>query len=1328
MIRTIKGTRGSWLNLGNLQTQPTIDPLTRGDADPIIQKPSVRLNSTVWFPVTVTRNSEPVMTERVTVHELVSLVLNDGTTVLSPYSSRHINTIFPSYAIHLEPGNVNHPHDDELKVSSKTFVPYEILTGISQERPEIIMLTNFLPLFDNEINVSSPSFIQQIENGGIYSSMTDTGRYVDTHLQARNLRRTNVVFVLRNLKKNYRHIREEFTRRKQEFEKNINSLHTTTNFLLDLVRQNDKLKSQLDIRDKVHIVNVYETLKSHQLNYAKINLQTDVLHEIPKRYLKSNHTFLDVLVDLGFKSNSIKNDFSSTKIWMQTLYELKEILQFHSLDLIDATKTTQKKDKNPISISKHTVKKFGIKQNLRALPSIKELSSLNSSLMVDGITSISKGWRNLYQNNSFKTREANVAALVNLISKEFRYSSALASPEMKHLLHNYYSYDINSSDNTEMFNEIIGKFGQNITEFSSISRKSLVDVSQLQPSSNVAVLTFESKYIDGSTGTLTPGGVFFIDQILQTDGKSFDVKKLSDLSLFFEQTHSSLNNIVSGMNLFGVRSTNKQDRSRSQYSSILSSPVDFIKSMLVELVDEKTGQTLPKISNDNLGSVYSYATTNSTIKSALFLYTLTKISRSYHKLIPLFDDFNVEDNTILTEKLIDSIIFKLKKDVSSTNSSVPNSSTRGRSINSKLLADSIKSSFKTGTEITKFIESMMLKIMFSFTVNQEAINENHTRYSGLLDTTTMMIVFDILLQFVAKYSNQSIVSVTTIGSRNSQGITRFNIFQSNTNHKISIGDLTTKIEKESAITYKIICSLLTTTNNLANLFKNYVNYLSSELSIAYLREVSKTIANPKLLQILISEQQIMLMSSTVRDLIDQLSKSSSSSINGDVDGDGDFDSDDEIKVLDDSIVTPKLRNLVYGVFGSKEFSSKLGINKKILTVGIPNGFTKNLKQKISIDRLKKTSFADKQSDFVNVVVYKIDLQNSDITYKPKKFMFELSRFIVRNDNQFLNTPENMTIDDAIRAVPTRDFGKSQSISTDVTYWTTNNGSLPEGKVLAFSDESYSFLTREEKSNVIRNHVLSYMLEVYLKLLTGISVADYHFDIVENSKPFDTEFVKLIAEQHIAHISNILTTPSSKTELDNVQTTGVLFSSTSTRSQKNGKTGETQVTTLQDKTTTSKTDTITSKQIDVKGQSTKTLSENVSKIPSQNISTLTHSLRTISNISQMTMPLSDSLLVSKRILSPKQFDRVFNIAIDPDVFEIDYDKTVKTPHGKVALEQMIQRGEIIPSSNNYFSQHNMANKTTNENSTYRFRDRDKNQGDATFEKYFIAIESYDEDGI
>jgi hypothetical protein len=168
---------------------------------------------------------------------------------------------------------------------------------------------------------------------------------------------------------------------------------------------------------------------------------------------------------------------------------------------------------------------------------------------------------------------------------------------------------------------------------------------------------------------------------------------------------------------------------------------------------------------------------------------------------------------------------------------------------------------------------------------------------------------------------------------------------------------------------------------------------------------------------------------------------------------------------------------------NQEFTMKKGYNKKILSIGVPQGL---------FDRLLKTSSRNaknsKHDDIFKINVYKTDLLNSNIIYRPKVFLFEASRFPSRIYGNIKKT-RNSDYKEIFKAIPTRNYSLF-----------TNSNSIDTGNPIYWDDmsnafgEDYSFLTNDEKNEIIENHVLSFLFENYLKITTGMIFSDINFNL------------------------------------------------------------------------------------------------------------------------------------------------------------------------------------------------------------------------------------------
>jgi hypothetical protein len=107
-------------------------------------------------------------------------------------------------------------------------------------------------------------------------------------------------------------------------------------------------------------------------------------------------------------------------------------------------------------------------------------------------------------------------------------------------------------------------------------------------------------------------------------------------------------------------------------------------------------------------------------------------------------------------------------------------------------------------------------------------------------------------------------------------------------------------------------------------------------------------------------------------------------------------------------------------------------------------------------------------------------------------------------------------------------------------------------------------------------------------------------------------------------------------------------------------------------------------------------------------------RSLSIIANDLTNVSDPLAVSRAVLVPKRFDRVFNVVVDPDEFDVDESSTVKTEFGKRALEVLRARGDVVVVAKQSGGPAPVLERL-------RLRERDRSAGDMAFERYFVTIE-------
>lgn len=1357
--------------LGNIQVQP---------------KPSVTpkpTSTSTWGPINVLQT---------TLAKVVGLISSPTSTTLTKITQptppslispsvriavATVNRIVPSYLI-----APHKPASDVLPLSTKVFEPYEQLTGISHERPEIVALLPFKPLYSDDTGQNKSSTADIYQTAGIDPYLTDEGLYADSHIQAKNLIALSSLSAVRSILLRYPAISGTYSTREAQFQQNISALNDITKFLLGLITRTDSFKNQLDLRDDIFKVNSQDSARIYSLNVANSTTYflADTLASFAKRYLPPSFAFTDVLVRLGYPSTASSTLYSSTKLWTQLAIEYKQILRFHSLEFLDLEPSLQRNDNNASTFTKIPESNlFGFaSKDVPGLPPLSTLVSLKPIDLKTFLPIITRGFQSIYSSGAhFKSDEAKIAALAHLISKEQKYSLALVQSDVRQILTKYFQYAISDTErgNLPVFDAVIGQFGQSIMDIATTQKLSLAGIAQQQlqvtpvtdSQQTVSVLTFESKYLEGTNGDLTPGSSYYVDSVFQTTGQSFNTANLSDLSTLLSDASTALSVVVNGMNVLGVVDTNQLNQNKGNIGTFIADPATLMTYIYKSFLD-KNGDTLSTIKNDRLCGVYVLAATNPTIKTALFQFTMNRIFRA---------NFNVSlgnvsaapssgDNTATNDSLVTMILDTLLATTQETRLILQTLAQKNAFAHdaNNIDQDTIKSSFKNGTNLTRVMEDILSQIYTTIAVGTTTNGRMH--YSGVPNTVVMMAAFDMLITMIAKFGDQKIVSRKLGGSTISGKIT-YTVSKTPANHLNSANDIRTRLNREQTLVQQITYCFLNALQQLSANATGLKNYLSSPNATTNLQAITKTIGDPSLVQMLLSEQQIMLLGSTVADLSTRFNGSTTSNTTTPTSTgtDNNFGSD-EIKILDDSIITPNLRNAFFGTFHSPEYSGARASNKRIISVGIPLGFTRRIKQVVKKAELKNTSFEAKQHDIIQVVVYKVDLINQDIVYKPVRFLFELSRFPVYNAAYYKQLSANPSFAEITNAIPTRDFeqayesGGGQSVS----YWSSTRSSSTAVKN-AMDSPSYSFLLPNVKASIIKNHITSQMLEVYTKLMTGISLGEANFDIVTPPSMTEDDFVKTLTDHSIQNAINFsqfnvasappvansspispikpsLLSPPHKSSVG-----GVLFSSTvrvtlpaftnsfnRVKTSLSGISGDighiTQAQSISNPVSINKSP-----------PSLRSPVASLQSIAHRQIPAVIQVLKSVSSITNTQTSISDGIAVSKRILSPKQFDRVFNVIIDPDEFEFDFVKTTATENGTLALQQMISRGEIVPADpamvpgtfitnlpidtqlSQIIARPTYAGRPDPNLNNFRFRDRNRVEGDVMFEKYFVTIETY-----
>ncbi len=1382
MIKTLKGKNGSFAAMGSVQIQPQPvdspeDQAQHVPNDPFSSGPVPMRQAALSIPVLLHTTGSVSHVQTPSLSELSKMLSTDPDFVF-PLGS-HSNQIVPTNNLSLDAGKTYDPRLNQDQVmSSEQFHQFELTTGISQERPEVIMMTGFSPLFEKRDGGVS-GHVRALHAAGFHSQQTDAGRFVDAQFNMRSMQSHHAQSHVRGLRGRYPTVDKTVADRTRSFNEGLLRLRDDASFLLNAMRMLSDDKSRLDLRNDAfllkdpavigrHISRNFDQLRSP----STVNRSVDIVELLMSLGSRKTFDFTDCMHDLGYSQASVRNEFSSTKIWMQTLYELREALKHHSLLLLDIDPMHQRRDNSPVNINKPPTKYFGIAETLPSLPSMSTIINLKVSESSQAISTIQAAFLSIYQNAFFKNDESRIAALAHTISREFRYSHGLSNKQVNDSLGRFYGYVVAPAGNLGLFDSVIGTFGNNISDFSDTSGQSLVSIAQSRPSSGVGVLTFETKQVERDNSTLLSGGDYFFDSVLaKATAKGFDVKNCEALASAADEQLNQLLVIVDGFNLLMIPSVPDPRRPGTSHdvnANFLEHPLDLTFELAGSLINPTSGLTLPPVAGDRLGAVYARALNDNKLKTMLFLYTMSKISRAYANNVAFFNSDKVSDNTPLTDHLVNAIVESLQQTVPETRSAVQMVTQRGldKGLNtSSLTPASIRHSLKSGTTLTMIVERFMSSVIDRFRNKTSAINDGRTRYGGYLDTVVMMMAFDLAIAMVARYSSQQLVGAHHGLTGFSQGQVTFVVTQASTNHQASVDELVQRLNRESSLVRQLVVTIANALLVIGGMGRSTSNFFKTPQAMSKLTDLLSGLdGDIDMLRLLLTEQQAMLLASTIESLIEASSQHvSKRSLHGS--RSMRHVAEHEIAVIDGSDVPPETQHALFSLFGSSEYASKHANNKKILTVGIPLGLLQRLRHRVNVRDQKRATFNDRRTDVIQVTVYKVDMQNVDIVFRPLRFLFEMSRFPVRHSaSRWLELKDDAHVADVVSAVPTRNFDQGTASSRrspvqfNVEYASTTIASQQGVKnaKAAFDDSSYSFLTHEQRVQILHNHVVSQLLEVYVRMMTGIDVSEESYHIVDPPSMVDTTISSQLVQHSLARLAENVALQGRAGSLKE-PTGGVMFSSTSTHHIENPK-----------KKAPGTVDNVASNPAGTAGnmgaeaqfksnrdigRKTTTLEQqsvigaadaSLDAMSHKHVTAVISTLRVVSRLSTTMSPLSLPSSWRRRVMVPKQFDRVFNVIIDPHDFDIDMKKTTATPYGKQALDLLVQHGEIVPSgpeihlkqfgfkqwasmldSSALRGQHTLSRPGETSGGTFRFRTRDKNAGDLVADKYFVTIETLDE---
>jgi len=1209
--------------------------------------------------------------------------------------------------------------------------------GFSDQKPEILSIINFLPIFN--------------ESGQINDS---SGEKFRTLLQSSRLRQENIVQLIEDLLQNS-NTRESVLNLENNFKDDI-----------DLAR-----------RDLEILSSIYDVLSEGRIG-LEIKDNKKILNKILPVSGREPKDARSLMVDfLGFSGSSFEN-FSNTKILLQIISDFNQIVKMSTPALFGEEIVDRVDDDHPFYIDTTLVDLTD--KRLR----LDELSFRSS-----GIDPVKRDDYGIIVDKMADSPENRIKDISALISKEIRFSTGLGKRATRNDLQRNFGYSPGDNPVESMF----GRPRTSALEkpMSSNTGVTFSDLARLEvDNSPDIVLPFESRVIENrrSGKTYVPGYIHLINSIVESraESSSFDTSNLENFSTTLKKVGEDISTL--SFSLFSVvpgreiglggpagrgRNSSGDELEIDENLSgrfILDTALEDIRKILSSMNTEGSSN------NDDviLTSIISEANNDFILKHSIFLLIILQyLSNPWTNTgSPLFksldgpektkilSDLGVNDEVSGISKLKDRIITRLKRNypISSGETNISNTAeARNQNFQNRTVRPH---SVKPPRENSISNRSVKHNLFGSSRTRDEGRNENEDSPIG--DTAEILgaaitessirdaLSGGLMSSIMSLVATLDGSSVSDDGYLTSSGLTRFNeikssfifmsimelyfslvglytenvFFTNNGNIRILVNarkisksldeisnktgkysSMISRVKDEDSLPVEILEFLLTISESVSLESRKVIDFFRSGLSMRDILRMSQLEDfSDRLLSL--TNEQINLSKSILDDIessyvrrLDNFQNNDNlfrgASLRPPLGGGDSPGKKDRFKnfnraatvppFTDDIAITANKEKMLMKVFESPEFRAGAGSNLQILSVGLPSKFTDNLRLKFSIGQSKFS--VPRETDIVRVNVYRKDIEFDDITFKPKSYLFDMTRFVPRGDDIVDQGSDIISLDD----IKTR------------SYRFGNQGrfrDLESSREIVQSSD-YGLLSQDELKDIHKNHVISNAFENYIRIMSDADISEEAFLINETVESIEIddqtrdEFNNLV----LLHVSNI-----AKRKLTFEEISG------------------------DNSTLAEIVDKLLNNDL-----TTQTLSNTVAAFDdmskSQNIQ-IAQDLVSFFRLFSVKSFIAGSRSRKNKIISPKIFERIFHIPVDQDDFIIDVELTNSTESGRSALEKAsfenriiripdpdrFESGDIVP----------LEGPRGNENTILKIKPRLPSEGQINLSEIFVTISSYDEE--
>lgn len=975
---------------------------------------------------------------------------------------------------------------DSLEISSNNILndSFDIATikGFSTQRPEIISLLDFKSIFQNQENLK----------------FNDLGYFFDYKFQLIKLReQTNKN--IQNLLENKPTIKSEYLRIKNEYN-------------LFIAEEERKLKLIETL------LNIFESIdKAFQPK------------ELNKEYFKVNGLLpLDefFIRKMNYKQESF-NTFSDTKILYQLLFDLRSASEAYSINLLNLQDPDRLLDLNSVKIDSTYTRKNNFNFDINSLS-----TKLNGGLPKLGVQ----------EDNFFNFLNSLPAdsvdrskLLIHTFVRILRVSKGLNKPNVKNLLTRVYSpsSDFNPFDN--LLGTVPNDIFSNPLGTGTLSSTLLLNDSEIP---EIKILPFENTIVDDGETKFVPGSIYFRNSLLR-DFNSFSFIKFGDD--------------------FATKSTNMQTFYNETFDFYNSNnkliPQTAFKQIIETVKNTVNNTTANTASPESLiiPAIFALANTDKVLKLYLFQFLL---------LLGMSKVTN-DSNPELFKKL--KVELKSTENLSAVDLKLDLTITGDQSSNIKLAATGLAT--KIGNYITEYLtqnSTIQLNSDGNFTtpIRTDGFSSFYLSNPGLITRTLTETIsatasnkpnffkdlIDLAMSFYENSKQFTVNEQSTLSSYLNVSLSYlllllFEGFCSLINRFVPI-----KFDVENGklfgILYhikflkasnKAIEKLLNETSSLVSFATvsnvQYGNETQNQgalipfgesLAFAdqeYIRKFDDYYQNYKQIMVSLQDEDLFLQNilsifdsislnfNLVKRLVSNLFTSFSEQDKVFVNEHQGIINKTQYKIsksiLDNAKTSMFVKdnlseNEFYHLLSFNNFSKSTDSRQKLLSIGIPYGFIDSLR-----GRLNKLSAISGEAQVVDYVVentlirinvYKRNLLDEEVVYKPKQFLFDLNLSVAAYDNNLEFDPyENFRLLNNLVQLNDQTSLKSKKITKQ------------DFLIL----EKYNKLSTQEKEKLFENTIQSALLSKHIMLGTGFIQSEESFPVVPYRYTSDTQFIPIV---------------------------------------------------------------------------------------------------------------------------------------------------------------------------------------------------------------------------